>query len=199
MSRIAVSAASSNISSRSPGPYSPASYAFTVANHHPGLPCDPTTVDGISGSSAIDHSSSRRIVQPPALSLTTRASTGPHSSSAGLPCLPAPRSLPARCARIGRSGDSPGGVVGGRRAGALPRKHAPSMGPRRRGDRATASRWRLRPPAEDTVSEGAPPPPAHPPPHPPLAGHGHDHDQQSTRPRAAADQCDARKPTSVLA
>src|SRR5262249_30161343 len=54
MSRIAVSAASSNISSRSPGPYWPASYAFTVANHHPGLPWEPTTLDGISGRSAID-------------------------------------------------------------------------------------------------------------------------------------------------
>src|SRR5262249_48047744 len=55
MSRIAVSAASSNISSRSPGPYWPASYALTVANHHPGLPCDPTTLEGISGRSAIDR------------------------------------------------------------------------------------------------------------------------------------------------
>src|SRR6188474_1521378 len=58
MSRMAVSAASSNISSRSPGPYSPASYAFTVANHQPGLPWEPTTVDGISGRSAIGESSS---------------------------------------------------------------------------------------------------------------------------------------------
>src|SRR5262245_53938895 len=53
MSRIAVSAASSKISSRSPGPYWPASNALTVANHHPGLPWEPTTLDGISGRSAI--------------------------------------------------------------------------------------------------------------------------------------------------
>src|SRR6185295_16501535 len=57
MSRMAVSAASSNISSRSPGPYSPASYAFTAANHQPGLPWEPTTVDGISGRSAIGEPS----------------------------------------------------------------------------------------------------------------------------------------------
>src|SRR5215468_8813437 len=70
MSRIAVSAASSNISSRSPGPYWPASYALTVANHHPGLPWEPTTLDGISGRSAIDDvsfekgSRSRRYCTP---------------------------------------------------------------------------------------------------------------------------------------
>src|SRR5262252_1263719 len=64
MSRIAVSAASSNISSRSPGPYCPPSYALTVANHHPGLPWEPTTLDGISGRSAIDDVSFEKCSRP---------------------------------------------------------------------------------------------------------------------------------------
>src|SRR5438876_278706 len=50
MSRMAVSAASSSISSRSAGPISAASQALTPTNHQPGRPCDPTTVAGISGS-----------------------------------------------------------------------------------------------------------------------------------------------------
>src|SRR5438876_1209329 len=49
MSRMAVSPASSNISPRSPGPNCPASKALTAANHQPGLPWDPTTVDGMRG------------------------------------------------------------------------------------------------------------------------------------------------------
>src|SRR5512145_2134389 len=55
MSRMAVSAASSNISSRSAGPNWPASCAFTEAYHQPPLPWEPTTVEGIRGSSAIGH------------------------------------------------------------------------------------------------------------------------------------------------
>src|SRR5437879_7906331 len=50
MSRIAVSAASSNISSRSPSPKSPRSRARTEANHQPGFPWEPTTALGIRGS-----------------------------------------------------------------------------------------------------------------------------------------------------
>src|SRR5712691_11361088 len=50
MSRIAVCTASSNISSMSPGPISPASHAFTAVNHQPGLPWDPTTEVGRRGS-----------------------------------------------------------------------------------------------------------------------------------------------------
>src|SRR5437870_6184523 len=50
MSRIAVSAASSNISSRSAGPSSPRSCALTPANHQPGFPCEPTTAVGMRGS-----------------------------------------------------------------------------------------------------------------------------------------------------
>jgi hypothetical protein len=49
MSRMAVSAASSNISSRSAGPASPASYAFTSVNHQAGLPWEPTTEVGRRG------------------------------------------------------------------------------------------------------------------------------------------------------
>src|SRR5215831_14486710 len=55
MSRMAVSAASSNISSRSAGPYSPASTFFTVANHQPGLPWEPMTAEGMRGRDAIRH------------------------------------------------------------------------------------------------------------------------------------------------
>ena len=36
---------------------SPASWAFTEANHQPALPWEPTTVAGISGSAAIEASS----------------------------------------------------------------------------------------------------------------------------------------------
>src|SRR5260370_26953297 len=50
MSRTAVCTASSSISSRSPGPSSPCSQALTAANHQPGLPWEPTTAVGISGS-----------------------------------------------------------------------------------------------------------------------------------------------------
>src|SRR5438046_1242893 len=50
MSRIAVSAASSIISSRSKGPQRPSSQALTPSNHQPALPCDPTTVVGKIGS-----------------------------------------------------------------------------------------------------------------------------------------------------
>ena len=50
MSRMAVSAASSNISSRSPGPASPASWAFTSVNHQAGLPWEPTTDVGSRGT-----------------------------------------------------------------------------------------------------------------------------------------------------
>src|SRR5262245_49135651 len=85
MSRIAVSAASSNISSRSPGPYWPASYALTVANHHPGLPWEPTTLDGISGSSAIDDVSFEKC------SRSRRYCTPEGVSSADLGCMRAVR------------------------------------------------------------------------------------------------------------
>src|SRR5215813_11880279 len=53
MSRMAVWAASSNISPRSVGPNSSRSSAFTDANHQPGLPCEPTTELGRIGSSAM--------------------------------------------------------------------------------------------------------------------------------------------------
>src|SRR5262245_14753878 len=49
MSRMAVSAASSSISSRSAGPRAPASQALTATYHQPGLPWEPTTVEGMSG------------------------------------------------------------------------------------------------------------------------------------------------------
>src|SRR4030095_9956840 len=52
MSRMAVSAASSNISSRSAGPNWPASCAFTAAYHPPPLPWEATPGGGIRGSSA---------------------------------------------------------------------------------------------------------------------------------------------------
>src|SRR2546427_3932450 len=62
MSRIAVSAASSNISSRSAGPSSPRSCALTPANHQPGFPWEPTTAVGMRGSvmvSGLQHAWSR--------------------------------------------------------------------------------------------------------------------------------------------
>src|SRR4030095_15324299 len=49
MSRMAVLAASSNISSMSPGPNSPCSNALTEANHQLGFPWEPTTAVGIRG------------------------------------------------------------------------------------------------------------------------------------------------------
>src|SRR5437762_9018101 len=53
MARIAVFTAASNISSGSPGPKSPASYALTDANHQPGLPCDPMTDVGRRGRASV--------------------------------------------------------------------------------------------------------------------------------------------------
>src|SRR3989442_13293199 len=50
MSRTAACTASSNISSRSAGPNSPRSYAFTPGNHQPGFPWEPTTAGGMRGS-----------------------------------------------------------------------------------------------------------------------------------------------------
>src|SRR5882672_4904140 len=59
MSRTAVFTASSNISSRSPEPKSPASDALTDANHQPGLPCEPMTDVGSRGNVSLTPISSR--------------------------------------------------------------------------------------------------------------------------------------------
>src|SRR5262252_7582946 len=108
MSRIAVSAASSNISSRSPGPYCPPSYALTVANHHPGLPWEPTTLDGISGRSAIDDVSFEKC------SRSRRYCTPEGARCADLACMRAARRAsgaaddahdPPICAHVVRPAD----------------------------------------------------------------------------------------------